>query len=115
MSDLDTNRVTARLQEQLRKARAERDEAHEHIARWLSDHPPLSTTERVESGLTGDLATDMARYAGRLKAKVADVLTALADALEGTTANTYCAKAERHKEHCTANTCCVKELEADDA
>lgn len=60
------------------EAERERDEAQEHIARWLIDHPPLSTAERVERGSTGDLSVDMMRYASRLQDRAERAEAALA-------------------------------------
>lgn len=66
-----------RLQEALDAAERERDEAQEHIARWLDENPPLSTTERVQRGSTGDLSFDMMRYAKRMKARAEKAEAAL--------------------------------------
>lgn len=62
---------------ELAEVKAERDEAQEHIARWLGQNPPLSTTERVASGLTGDLSVDMMRYAERMKSRAEKAVAAL--------------------------------------
>ena len=55
MSEITTAETIARLT-------AERDSAQEHLAYHLRDFRP-----GVDMGATGDLAVDMAAYAGRLK------------------------------------------------
>lgn len=82
-ADLPRDRILAlaaeveRLREALSVAELEREEAQEHIARWLDEHPPLTTTERVRRGSTGDLSVDMMRYAERMKARAEQAEAAL--------------------------------------
>jgi len=59
---------------EVERLRAERDAAHEHLAYHLRDFRP-----GLDDKATGDLAVDMAAYAGRLKAEV-DRLRAILDA-----------------------------------
>lgn len=61
------------------EAERERDGAQEHIARWLADNAP--EPDGHAGTLTGDLAVDMAAYAGRLKER-AEAAEARATAAE---------------------------------
>lgn len=61
----------------LEKAEQERDAAQEHIANHLRDYIPTSD-EAGDNPLTGDLAVDMAAYAGRLRERAEKAEAALA-------------------------------------